>query len=145
MSLGGDTPPDGSPDPLDLLRHDGLKTPLVTIHSRAQLLARSIQRSPSLADEERVRMLAGLTSIVVAVGGRANAAASPGERTGAVRIGPEPRPSPPALQPLPPLLAVAGLALLGVLAQTLGEMDGARSSPARIAVRVRGRIFAAHA
>ena len=68
MSLGGDTPPDGSPDPLDLLRHDGLKTPLVTIHDRAQLLARRIQRSPSLADEERVRLLAGLTSIVVAVG-----------------------------------------------------------------------------
>ena len=67
MSRRDDTPPDGSPDRLDLLRHD-LKTPLVTIHGRAQLLARSIQRSPSLADEERVRMLAGLTSIAVAVG-----------------------------------------------------------------------------
>ena len=66
MSFGDDTPPDGSPDPLDLLRHD-LKTPLVTIHSRARLLARSVQRSPSLAGEEWVRMLAGLTSIAVAV------------------------------------------------------------------------------
>ena len=66
MSLGDDTPPDGSHDPLDQLRHD-LKTPLVTIHARAQLLTRSIQRSPSLTDEERVRVLAGLTSIAVAV------------------------------------------------------------------------------
>ena len=66
MSLRDDTPPDGSLDSLDQLRHD-LKTPLVTIHGRAQLLTRSIQRSPSLADEERMRMLAGLTSIEVAV------------------------------------------------------------------------------
>ena len=66
MSLGDDTPPDGSPDRLDLLRHD-LKTPLVTIHGRAQLLARSIQRSSSLDDDERMRLLAGLTSIAVAV------------------------------------------------------------------------------
>jgi len=36
-------------------------------HGRAQHLARIIQRSPSLADDERVRMLAGLTSIAVAV------------------------------------------------------------------------------
>jgi signal transduction histidine kinase len=66
MSLGDDSPPDESHDPLDQLRHD-LKSPLTTIHGRAQLLARSIQRSPSLADEERVRVLAGLTSIAVAV------------------------------------------------------------------------------
>jgi signal transduction histidine kinase len=66
MSLRDDTPPNGVHDPLDQLRHD-LKTPLVTIHGRAQLLARSIQRSPSLANEERVRMLARLTSIEVAV------------------------------------------------------------------------------
>jgi signal transduction histidine kinase len=66
MSLGDDPPPDGSPDPLDLLQHD-LKTPLVTIHARAQLLARSIQRSPSLANEERVRMLDGVAAIEEAV------------------------------------------------------------------------------
>ena len=66
MSAEDDTPPDGAHDPLDQLRHD-LKTPLVTIYARAQLLTRSIQRSPSLADDERVRLLAGLTSIAVAV------------------------------------------------------------------------------
>lgn len=54
---------DGNPrDPFDQLRHD-LKTPLTTIHGRTQLLARAIRRSPSLADEERVRLLAGLSSI----------------------------------------------------------------------------------
>ena len=48
-------------DALDQLRHD-LKTPLTAIHGRAQLLARSIQRSSSLADDERMRLSAGLTS-----------------------------------------------------------------------------------
>jgi hypothetical protein len=57
---------DGSHDPLDQLRH-GLKTPLTSIHGRAQLLARIVPRSPSLADDERVRMLAGLTPVAVAV------------------------------------------------------------------------------
>jgi signal transduction histidine kinase len=66
MSRRDDTPPDGVHDPLDQLRHD-LKTPLVTIHGRAQLLARSIQRSPSLANEERVRMLEGVAAIETAV------------------------------------------------------------------------------
>ena len=53
-------------DPFDQLRHD-LKTPLTTIHGRAQLLARSVRRSPSLSDEERARMLEGLVTIEVAV------------------------------------------------------------------------------
>ena len=66
MSRRDDTPPDGAHDPLDQLRHD-LKTPLTAIHGRAQLLARSIQRSSSLDDDERMRLLAGLTSIAVAV------------------------------------------------------------------------------
>ena len=62
-----DNSPDGpARDPFDLLQHD-LKNPLATIHGRAQLLARSIRRSPSLADEERTRLLLGLATIEVAV------------------------------------------------------------------------------
>ena len=66
MSLRDDTPPDGEHGPLDLLRHD-LKSPLTTIHGRAQLVARGIQRSPTLADDERTRLLLGLAAIEVAV------------------------------------------------------------------------------
>jgi K+-sensing histidine kinase KdpD len=66
MSRRDDTPPDGAHNPLDRLRHD-LKTPIATIHGHAQLLARSIQRCPSLSEDERVRLMAGLTSIAVAV------------------------------------------------------------------------------
>jgi hypothetical protein len=40
---------------------------LTTIQFRAHLLARSVQRSPSISEQERVAMLAGLTSIVGAV------------------------------------------------------------------------------
>ena len=55
--------PDGIvDDPLDQLRHD-LKTPLTTISGRAHLLARSVRRSSSLSDEERARMLDGVSSI----------------------------------------------------------------------------------
>ena len=62
---------DDAPDrlrygPLDQLRHD-LKSPLNTIYARAQLLARSIRGSSSLTDDERVRMLAGITAIEDAV------------------------------------------------------------------------------
>jgi signal transduction histidine kinase len=62
---------DDAPDglrygPLDQLRHD-LKTPLTAIYARAQLLARSIRRSPSVTDEERKTMLAGITAIETAV------------------------------------------------------------------------------
>ena len=46
----------------DQLRHD-LKTPLTTIYAHAFLLARSVRRSPSLADEERAGMLAGVAAI----------------------------------------------------------------------------------
>ena len=52
--------------PLDQLCHD-LKTPLTTIHSRAQLLERAIRRSPSLPEDERARMLAAVVTIEAAV------------------------------------------------------------------------------
>jgi hypothetical protein len=48
--------------PLDQLRHD-LKTPLTTIHGRAQLLARGIRRAPNLSEEERTRKLDGVATI----------------------------------------------------------------------------------
>jgi signal transduction histidine kinase len=58
---------DGITDaPLDQLRHD-LKTPLTTIHGRAQLLDRAIRRSPSLPEDERARMLAAVVAIEAAV------------------------------------------------------------------------------
>jgi signal transduction histidine kinase len=54
---------DGYPlNAIDQLRHD-LKSPLTTIYGRAQLLSRTVQRSPSLSDEERAKMLAGLSVI----------------------------------------------------------------------------------
>jgi signal transduction histidine kinase len=54
------------PDPLARLRHD-LKSPLTIISGRAQLLARAIQRSPSLAEGDREKLLSSLTEIEVAV------------------------------------------------------------------------------
>ena len=54
-----DDAPDGFVyDAADQLRHD-LNSPLTTISARAQLLARDVRRSPSLAEEERAKMLAG--------------------------------------------------------------------------------------
>jgi signal transduction histidine kinase len=53
-------------DPLDRLRHD-LRSPLTTIRGRAYLLARAVRRAPSLTDEERARMLAGVAAIETAV------------------------------------------------------------------------------
>ena len=59
----GDTAPDKlRDDALEQLRHD-LKTPLITIHGRAQLLARGIRRVPTLSEEERTRMLDGVATI----------------------------------------------------------------------------------
>jgi hypothetical protein len=49
-------------DAADQLRHD-LISPLSTISARTQLLARDLRRSPSLAEEERVKMLAGIAVI----------------------------------------------------------------------------------
>jgi nitrogen-specific signal transduction histidine kinase len=60
-----DTPPHAY-GPSDQLRHD-LKSPLTTIHARAQLLARAVQRASSLTHEERMRMLPGLVEIQAAV------------------------------------------------------------------------------
>jgi signal transduction histidine kinase len=60
------TPLHGLDDPLDLLRHE-LKNPLTTIYGRAQLLTRVVRRSPSLADDERIKLLAGLAVIEMAV------------------------------------------------------------------------------
>jgi nitrogen-specific signal transduction histidine kinase len=55
--------PDGYPlSALDQLRHD-LKSPLTTIYGRAQLMTRTIQRSPSLSEEERDKLLSGLAVI----------------------------------------------------------------------------------
>ena len=60
-----DTPPLAY-GPGDQLRHD-LKTPLTTISGYTQLLARTIRRSPSLADDERARILESLATIQAAV------------------------------------------------------------------------------
>jgi signal transduction histidine kinase len=62
---------DDSPDRFvynaaDQLRHD-LLSPLTSISARSQLLARAIRRSPTLTDEERVKMLVGITAIETAV------------------------------------------------------------------------------
>jgi signal transduction histidine kinase len=53
-------------DPLDQLRHD-LRSPLTTIRGRAYLLARAVRRAPSLTEDERARMLAGVAAIETAV------------------------------------------------------------------------------
>ena len=52
--------------PLDRLRQD-LRSPLTTIRGRAYLLARAVRRAPSLTEEERTRMLAGVAAIEAAV------------------------------------------------------------------------------
>jgi signal transduction histidine kinase len=54
---------DGYPlNAFDQLRHD-LKSPLTTIYGRAQLMTRAVQRSPSMSEEERAKLLAGLAVI----------------------------------------------------------------------------------
>jgi len=65
--IAADDAPDGFVyAPFDQFRHD-LKTPLTTIHARAQLLERAIRRAPSLRAEEQTRMLAGVVAIECAV------------------------------------------------------------------------------
>ena len=65
--LAADEAPIGSIDnAADQLRHD-LKTPLTVISGQAQLLARAIRRAPSLNDEDRTRLLAGVTTVESAV------------------------------------------------------------------------------
>jgi signal transduction histidine kinase len=68
MSAADDAPDGINYGPLDQLRHD-LKTPLTTIHGRAQLLDRALRRSPSLPEDERARMLAAVVAIEAAVRG----------------------------------------------------------------------------
>jgi signal transduction histidine kinase len=61
-----DEAPDGSVyDAADQLRHD-LLTPLTAIYARAYLLSRAVRRAPSLTDEERGAMLAGITAMETA-------------------------------------------------------------------------------
>ena len=58
-----DTTSDGFDyDAADQLRHD-LLSPLTTISARTQLLARDLRRSPTLAEDERGKMLASITAI----------------------------------------------------------------------------------
>jgi signal transduction histidine kinase len=66
MAAANNAPERGLADATDHLRHD-LLTPLTTISGRTQLLARAIGRSPTLAAEERVTMLEGITAIETAV------------------------------------------------------------------------------
>ena len=66
MSAADDAPDEFIYGPFDQLRHD-LKSPLTTIHGRAQLLGRAIRRSPSLPEDEQARMLAALVAIEAAV------------------------------------------------------------------------------
>jgi signal transduction histidine kinase len=62
LPTADDAPDRFASDAFDQLRHD-LKTPLTTISARAQLLGRSIRRSPALAAEERAQMLAAIITI----------------------------------------------------------------------------------
>ena len=66
MRPGHDTPDGFVDDAFDQLRHD-LNSPLTTIYARAHLLGRAIRRSPSLTDEERVKLLDGVVAIESAV------------------------------------------------------------------------------
>ena len=66
MHAEDDTHAEHPLDPLDRLRHD-LRSPLTTIRGRAYLLARAVRRAPSLTDDERTRMLAGVAAIETAV------------------------------------------------------------------------------
>ena len=62
MCAGDDSPDGFVDDAADRFRHD-LLAPLTTISARTQLLARDLRRSPSLAEEERGKMLASITAI----------------------------------------------------------------------------------
>jgi signal transduction histidine kinase len=66
MSEADDAPDGFVYDAADQLRHD-LLSPLTTISARAQWLARDLRRSPTLAEEERTRMLTGIMAIETAV------------------------------------------------------------------------------
>jgi hypothetical protein len=66
MQAADDSPDGVVYDAADQLRHD-LLSPLTSISARSQLLARAIRRSPTLIDDERVKMLVGITAIETAV------------------------------------------------------------------------------
>jgi signal transduction histidine kinase len=66
MHAEDETHADRPLDPLDRLRHD-LRSPLTTIRGRAYLLARAVRRAPSLTEDERTGMLAGVAAIEAAV------------------------------------------------------------------------------
>jgi hypothetical protein len=66
MATADDAPDEPYTDTVRLSRHD-LKNPLATISGRVQLMVRVVRRSPSIAEEERQRLLAGLDSIQHAV------------------------------------------------------------------------------
>ncbi len=66
MRAADDSPDGFVDDTADQLRHD-LLTPVTAISARIQLLARDIRRSTSLTDEERTRMLTGITAVESAV------------------------------------------------------------------------------
>ena len=66
MHAEDETHAGGPLDLLDQLRHD-LRSPLTTIRGRAYLLGRAVRRAPSLTDDERTRMLAGVAAIETAV------------------------------------------------------------------------------
>ncbi|MEZ4563203.1 MAG: hypothetical protein R2853_10730 [Thermomicrobiales bacterium] len=53
-------------DAFDQLRHD-LLNPLATIRGRAQLMRRAVDRSVSISDDDRTRLLRGLAAIEQAV------------------------------------------------------------------------------
>jgi hypothetical protein len=88
MFPGNDSSSDLRDDPHDRLRHD-LKTPLATAHACAQLVARMMRRSSSLAELERTGMLDGLAAVEQALRamvplidgiGRKRLAGAPGKR-----------------------------------------------------------------
>ena len=66
MAAADNAPERAGADATDHLRHE-LMVPLTTISGRTQLLARAIWRSPTLASEERVAMLVGITAIETGV------------------------------------------------------------------------------
>jgi hypothetical protein len=66
MCAADDSPDGVVYDAADQLRHD-LLSPLTTISARTQLLARDLRRSPSVTEDERGKMLAGITAIETAI------------------------------------------------------------------------------
>jgi hypothetical protein len=62
LCTGDDSPNGFVYDAVDQVRHD-LLSPLTTISAHAQLLTRDLRRSPSLTENERVKMLARITAI----------------------------------------------------------------------------------